>query len=79
MKKICYILFLCGLTLTSCSDFLEEQSQSEVIPKTTADFSELLLGAGYPDHYGPNLSFLEYLDDDCSLYWTYTSWRGEAD
>lgn len=34
--------------LGSCGDFLEEESQSEVIPKTTSDFSELLLGTGYP-------------------------------
>ena len=29
------------LTLGACGNFLEEESQSEVIPKTTSDFSEL--------------------------------------
>ena len=46
-----------SFVLGSCGDFLEEESQSEVIPKTTSDFSELLLGAGYPDESTPNFSY----------------------
>ena len=55
------------LTLGACGNFLEEESQSEVIPKTTSDFSELLLGTGYPDDAEPNFSFISLMDDDLSL------------
>jgi hypothetical protein len=55
------------LLLTSaCSDFLEEKSQDEVIPKTTADFRELLLGSGYPGGTEP-AAILYYMDDDVAL------------
>ena len=54
--------------LGACGDFLEEESQSEVIPKTTSDFSELLLGTGYPDESAPNFSFLSLMDDDCAHF-----------
>lgn len=52
--------------MQSCSSFLEEESQSEVIPETTEDFSEFLIGNGYPDHIGPDYSFISMLDDDCT-------------
>ena len=65
--------------LGSCGDFLEEESQSEVIPKTTSDFSELLLGTGYPDESAPNFSFLSLMDDDCAHFLTYASpWSPEG-
>lgn len=53
-----------GMAFTACGDFLEEVSQSEMIPKTAEDFSELLLGSGYPDQNGPSIAFLCLLDDD---------------
>ncbi len=56
------------LMLQSCGDFLDEQSQSEIIPQTTSDFSELLIGSGYPDNNIPDFSFVEFLDDDCEAY-----------
>ncbi len=70
MRRKIYLLPLVAgaLMLASCSDFLEEQSQSEIIPQTASDFSELLLGSGYPDNYKPDLSFVEFLDDDCEAY-----------
>ena len=48
MKNKIFILgaILGSFMLGSCSDFLKEESQSEVIPKTASDFSELLLGTG---------------------------------
>ena len=61
------LMLLCG-----CS-FLQEESQSEMIPRTTEDFSELLLGSGYPDNNGPNISILEYLDDDCAQMLNYSN------
>ncbi len=70
MRKNIGLLILAafGCMLQSCGDFLEEQSQSEIIPQTASDFSELLIGSGYPDNYAPDYSFVEYLDDDCEGY-----------
>ncbi len=65
MRHIVYILAAMPLLLGSCGDFLEEESQSEVIPKTTEDYSELLIGNGYPDQYYPSFSFTAMMDDDC--------------
>ena len=41
MKNKIFILgaILGSFMLGSCSDFLKEESQSEVIPKTASDFS----------------------------------------
>lgn len=75
MKKYIYILFIAA-TMMSCGDFLEEESQSEVIPKTTTDFSELLIGNGYPDGSGPDLGILSMLDDDCELDMVTKNWDG---
>lgn len=75
MKKRIYTI-LAGCTVavafSGCS-FLQEESQSEMIPKTTEDFSELLLGSGYPDNNGPDISILEYLDDDCAQMLNYSN------
>lgn len=65
MKKIFYILPAAALLLSSCGDFLDEKSQSEVIPKTADDYSELLIGNGYPDTNSPSISFLGLMEDDC--------------
>lgn len=70
-NKIITFLILGLLGLGACSDFLKEESQSEVIPKTTNDFSELLLGTGYPDVNSPKFSFVSLMDDDCALFLTY--------
>ena len=80
-KHIYHIAWMAAsaLVLASCSDFLEEESQSEVIPQTTDDFSELLIGSGYPDQTTPNTAFLSLLDDDCDanlelVSYDYSSW-----
>ena len=81
MKNKIFILgaILGSFMLGSCSDFLKEESQSEVIPKTASDFSELLLGTGYPDESTPSFSFLSLMDDDCAHFLTYTSqWDPEG-
>ena len=81
MKNKIFILgaIMGSFVLGSCGDFLEEESQSEVIPKTTSDFSELLLGTGYPDESTPNFSFLSLMDDDCAHFLTYASpWNPEG-
>lgn len=58
------------LTMSSCSKFLEEQSQSEVIPKTAIDYRELLMGSGYLGQTEPT-SFLYFMDDDVDLFLEY--------
>ena len=53
MKKFQIIIFVLSLVFAwGCSDFLNEESQDEVIVHTVKDYSELLLGAGYPEPYG---------------------------
>lgn len=61
------VLFLsASLFLMSCSDFLERQSQDEVIVKTAADFSELLLGSGYVTVVQYQAAY--FMDDDIAIY-----------
>lgn len=62
---LCSSLF----ALAACEDFLTQQSQDEVIVHSASDFSELLLGSGYPKPTG-NASLynvLYILDDDYQL------------
>jgi hypothetical protein len=68
-KKLIYALSLCGMMLTasSCSNFLDQESSDEVIVTTVADYSELLLGSGYPSPTSPMYNLLYVLDDDFSL------------
>lgn len=63
-SKILFIVAITGSTLLGgCKKFLEQQSQSEVIPKTTVDYRELLMGSGYYGRTEP-ASFLYFMDDD---------------
>ncbi len=50
--------------------FLEEKSQSDVVPKTVVDFRELLLGSGYPGRDQP-ASAVYLMDDDVDLFVEY--------
>ncbi|GHS94821.1 membrane protein [Bacteroidia bacterium] len=66
--KLFFILSITGIFfLSACSDFLKEQSQDEIIPQTTTDLRELLMGSGYPDNNEPT-AFTYFLDDDVELY-----------
>ena len=60
------------LTLSSCSKFLEEKSQSEIIPKTAIDYRELLIGSGYMTNDEP-LKFLYFMDDDVDFFLEYAN------
>lgn len=55
------------LTLGGCKKFLEEKSQSDVIPKTATDFRELLVGSGYMIAEEPS-NFVSFMDDDVDLF-----------
>lgn len=86
MKK--NILVLCMLsvlvTVSSCKKFLEEQSQTDIVPRSASALNELLLGAGYLNSGidGP----IYFMDDDVSqtgffvkngpTYYAYT-WQPE--
>jgi starch-binding outer membrane protein, SusD/RagB family len=62
------VFFITGLlTLSGCKKFLEEKSQSDVIPKTATDFRELLVGSGYMKAEEP-ANFLSFMDDDVDLF-----------
>lgn len=68
ISKNILLLALAAMVLSGCGSFLDEESQSEVIPKSASDFAELLMGNGYPDNNGPDFSWISYLDDDCDAY-----------
>ena len=68
MKKLQIMICILGLLgLNSCSDYLNKESSDEVIVKTVSDYSELLLGAGYPEPTGSLYNTLYLLDDDYML------------
>lgn len=73
MKRI-YIIFFAALAVafTSCGDFLEEVSQDEFEPKTTASFIELMNGEGYISSPVDPMTYM--MDDDVngckSSHWT---------
>lgn len=47
MKKYIYIILIGILTLSCADDFLEECDKDKIIPKTVAEYSELLYGEAY--------------------------------
>lgn len=67
-QKIIFSLALVLYLGVSCKKFLAEQSTSEMTPKTTGDYSELLIGTGYPTFVDKCLSELTYMDDDVSFF-----------
>ena len=80
MKKYICITLLAATALifSACGNLLDEQSQSEVIPRTTEDFSELLIGSAYPDGT-LDIGIISYMDDDCQQFLTYSNndtWSG---
>lgn len=67
MKQL--ILIIMGvLCLTSCKKFLEEYSQSDVIPKNTRDFGEILYTNGYPGINTRLQPWMVFLDDDMQCF-----------
>ncbi|MGE7774762.1 RagB/SusD family nutrient uptake outer membrane protein [Chitinophaga sp. NPDC101104] len=67
MKKLLVIL-LAACSLASCKKFLEEYSPSDVTPKSTADFNEILFSDGYPDAKKELHPWLMYMEDDIQFY-----------
>lgn len=67
MKKIVVIALLAG-SMVSCKKFLAERSQTEVIPKTTKNFGEILYSDGYPTVNVQLQPYLTLMDDDLECY-----------
>jgi hypothetical protein len=67
MKKIVVITLL-ALSTVSCKKFLEERSQTDVIPKTTKDFGEILYSNGYPTSVIRLQPYINLMDDDLQCY-----------
>lgn len=63
------VAFALAAALASCSDYLNQESQDEVIVHSVSDYSELLLGSGYPTPSGNGALYnvLYILDDDYQL------------
>jgi len=58
-----------ALLLTAgCNDFLERQSQNEIIPTTTEHFAELLRGEGYFQNIFARYRFVTYMSDDVEWF-----------
>lgn len=67
MKKIIVITLL-ALSTISCKKFLEERSQTDVIPKTTKNFGEILYTNGYPTTSTYLQPYINLMDDDIQCY-----------
>ena len=67
MKRI-FVIALLALGMVSCKKFLEEKSQTDVIPKTTKDFGEILYTNGYPTSGTLLQPHLTLMDDDVQCY-----------
>jgi hypothetical protein len=57
-------LLIAILSLSSCKKFLEEQSQTDVIPKNAEDLNQLLMGSAYVASGNPAELSLRMMDDD---------------
>lgn len=60
-----FVVVLLGMT-SSCKKFLEESSQSEVVPRTAESLNEFLLGDGYPTDAGFH-PYERYMTDDIKM------------
>lgn len=70
MKKLKYSIISLVILLTSCSEFLEPQSQTEYVPRDINSLNELLIGNAYIDPNAQNAYFFLYheiMSDDVSI------------
>lgn len=68
MKNKFIYLITAILALSSCNSFLEEVSQDEIVPKSTKDLSEFLLGEGYVRDTKVIAPYLDIMTDDAKCY-----------
>ncbi|WP_161596882.1 RagB/SusD family nutrient uptake outer membrane protein [Chitinophaga vietnamensis] len=67
MKKI-LIVIAGALCLMSCKKFLQEYSQTDLVPKSAADYGEILYSDGYPGLNSAIQTWRLFLDDDIQCY-----------
>jgi hypothetical protein len=74
-NKLCFFwLTIGGLTFLGCDDFLKQSSQNLVIPKTAAQYKEILQMEGYFRDVLSQISsagsyaFIEYMTDDVEYF-----------
>ncbi|MGF6849803.1 hypothetical protein QFZ51_005038 [Chitinophaga sp. W3I9] len=67
MKKSLLVI-IGALCLVSCKKFLQEYSPTDVIPKSTHDFGEILYYDGYPTASTLLQPWMVFLDDDTQGY-----------
>jgi len=85
MKRVTFfsLLLLVVLQVSSCKKFLEEQSQTDIIPRSASALNELLMGAAYTGNNGSGTNpAIRFLDDDAThdhfffkkgdIYYAYT-------
>lgn len=66
MKRNILLLFLLSalLPVSSCKKFLEEQSQTDIIPKSASSLNELLIGAAYTSNSTGTDVTMRLIDDN---------------
>ncbi|MBO9732121.1 MAG: RagB/SusD family nutrient uptake outer membrane protein [Chitinophaga sp.] len=78
MKKI--LLVITGaLCMMSCKKFLQEYSQTDLVPKTVSDYGEILYSDGYPPQNADLQTWRTFLDDDVQFYMSPANATGTAD
>jgi hypothetical protein len=64
MKKYYILLFLLGTLFSSCEDYLAEESQDLIVPKSGQDLKELLYYEAYWNSIDHVNSYLDVMTDD---------------
>ena len=68
MKLKYFIILCCAVVFSSCDNFLEEESQDLIVPKTVQDYRELLFGEAYIGVNDRVNLYLDVMTDDVREY-----------
>lgn len=66
-RKHIFAALLAGMTLTSCSDYLKEDSGDLLIPESVSDYAALFRGEAYPDNFTAEIDFVNLMTDDVEM------------
>lgn len=58
---------LLTVAMTSCSDYLKEDSGDLLIPKKVDEFQAVLFGEGYPHTFANDVAFIDLMTDDVTV------------
>ena len=92
MRKLKYLVILCVICCFGCGDFLEENSQDLMIPKTVKDYKEFLYGEGINNKVIVH-DYLDMMTDDVEELmsrgfisndwrepvWSYFTWQADPE